>query len=356
MATFSPNSMHRMALERVPLAVVITNPSIEDNPIEFVNSAFTKLTGYAAARAVGRNCRFLQGPGTDPADVQALREGIAGGREFTVEILNYKADGTPFLNSVQIVPLRDENGQSSLLMGLQRPVSMSLDDDAGGTGLEVVLREVHHRVKNHLSMVVGMIRMQSRARNADSLENYATLARRIETLQLLYQEMTASVAAFGQKRDIALGAYISRIASTVACLDGRQSIRLNLATDDIHAPIDTAAQIGLLTSELLTNAYQHAFADGRAGLVDVKLRRLMDGAILLEVGDDGAGLPLGLDWPDNGNLGGRIVRSLVTGLGARLSTSAGPTGTTFRIEVPLVSPADLPSPAHQAAAIPAAPN
>lgn len=347
MVAFSDNTMPLMALDGVPYALVVTDPAIEDNPIVFVNTAFTKLTGYTADDAVGRNCRFLQGANTDPADAAALREGLATGGEFTVELLNYKADGTPFLNRLYIAPLRrPETGEIAHYIGMQRPVGISTVADPIVDGADMVLREVHHRVKNHLSMVVGMIRMQARAVNASSLENYSTLARRIETLQLLYQEMTAGSVRYSENQDLALGAYVSRIASTVAYLDGRSSIRLNVDTDDLRAPIDTAAQIGLLASELLTNAYQHAFKDGRPGLVDVRLQGLRDGAIRLEVADDGAGMPHDATWPDGGNLGGKIVRSLLAGLGATISVGGGPNGTILAVDVPGHHTSKASAPTH----------
>jgi PAS domain S-box-containing protein len=327
--------MHRMALERVPFALVITNPHLDDNPIVFVNQAFTRLTGYAAEVSVGRNCRFLQGVDTDPAAIQALRDGIKRCDEFSVELLNYKADGTPFLNRIFISPLTGEDGDVEFFVGIQRASGVR----AGGVSeeLDEALREIHHRVKNHLSMVVGMIRMQARAENASSVENYATLARRIETLQFLYQEMTTGGTRAASERDIALGAYVSRIASAIAYLDGRESVRLNLDLANVRAPIDAAAQVGLVVSELLTNAYQHAFRERHEGLIEVRLMELSGGVVRLQVSDDGIGIPEGVRWPDAGNLGGKIVRSLLTGLGARLDVTSGVSGTIFTVDVPASS-------------------
>lgn len=325
-------AMHKMALERVPFAIVISNPHLDDTPIVFVNAAFTRLTGYSAELSVGRNCRFLQGEDTDPASLEELREGIAARREFTVELLNYKADRTPFRNAVFISPLYDPDGELQYFIGMQRAVGAS--DESGISGVDEALREIHHRVKNHLSMVVGMIRMQARSNNATSLENYATLARRIETLQLLYHEMTTGGTKRVSDKDISLGAYVSRIASAVAYLDGRESLQLNLALGNLRAPVDTAARVGLLVSELLTNAYQHAFEGRTDGQIEVRLSQLGDNTIRLAVTDDGVGIPAGAHWPDRGNLGGKIVRSLVTGLGARLDVSSGGTGSTITVDIP----------------------
>ena len=86
------------------LSVVISDPSRLDNPLIFVSDEFERQTGYAAAEALGRNCRFLQGPDTDPAAVQAIREALAAQTEITVDLLNYRKDGQPFWNRLRHSP------------------------------------------------------------------------------------------------------------------------------------------------------------------------------------------------------------------------------------------------------------
>ena len=71
-----------------------------DNPIVFVSQGFLELTGYKMDDVLGRNCRFLQGPGTDQRTVDVIRKGISAGDDVAVCLLNYKADGTPFWNQV----------------------------------------------------------------------------------------------------------------------------------------------------------------------------------------------------------------------------------------------------------------
>lgn len=344
-------TMHRFALERIPFAIVITNPHIEDNPIVFVNSAFTRLTGYSAEVSVGRNCRFLQGEDTAPDDIDAIREGLKTGGEFAVELLNYKADGTPFRNHLFVSPLHDTDGELQYHIGLQRALGDGTGEKITG-GIDDALREIHHRVKNHLSMVVGMIRMQARSQNPTSLENYAALARRIETLQFLYHEMTGAMGGPAGEM-IALGAYVSRIASAIAYLDGREGLQLNLDLGPIKAPVDPAARVGLLVSELLTNAYQHAFEGRSEGFIEVSLHRQGD-RILLAVTDDGIGMKADSGWPDRGNLGGKIVRSLLTGLGARLSITSAAGGTRVEVDIPVeeiqLEPAGTGKPNGQQAA------
>ena len=102
-----------------PLAAVVTNPRLPDNPIAAVNSAFCRLTGYSREEIVGRNCRFLAGAETQPWATAELRRAIAERRPALVEILNYRRDGTPFLNGVMITPLFDADGEAAYFLGSQ---------------------------------------------------------------------------------------------------------------------------------------------------------------------------------------------------------------------------------------------
>jgi PAS domain-containing protein len=88
---------------------VLSDPKLPDNPIVFATPGFYKLTGYTAKEVLGRNCRFLQGPGTDTRAVDVIRKAVASGSDATVCLLNYKADGTPFWNQFFIGALRDSD-------------------------------------------------------------------------------------------------------------------------------------------------------------------------------------------------------------------------------------------------------
>lgn len=117
------NSQLAAAIANLTTGVVITDPKLPDNPIIFVNSSFTTITGYSAAEVMGRNCRMLQGPGTDPAILQALREAIRTRQPATHILLNYRKDGTPFWNELTINPVFDTEGRLANFIGLQNDVT-----------------------------------------------------------------------------------------------------------------------------------------------------------------------------------------------------------------------------------------
>ncbi len=104
------------------MSVVITNPALPDNPMIYVSEEFEAQTGYSPEEALGRNCRFLQGPGTDPEAVEAIRRGLAKRVAFTVDILNYRKSGEPFMNRLRVRPLYDQDGNFIYFAGAQNPI------------------------------------------------------------------------------------------------------------------------------------------------------------------------------------------------------------------------------------------
>ena len=106
-------------------SVVITNPALPDNPMIFISDEFELQTGYSPREALGRNCRFLQGPETDPKAVKAIREALKTKSPMTVDILNYKKDGTRFWNRLRIRPLYSEDGKAMFYAGAQNPIDAS---------------------------------------------------------------------------------------------------------------------------------------------------------------------------------------------------------------------------------------
>ncbi len=111
------------AIDEAPVGFSLTDPSMEDNPLVYVNAAYERLTGYSADDVLGNNCRLLQGPDTDPMAVSAMRAGIEEERPVTVEVKNYRKDGTPFWNEVTIAPVRDETGEPTHYVGFQNEIT-----------------------------------------------------------------------------------------------------------------------------------------------------------------------------------------------------------------------------------------
>jgi PAS domain S-box-containing protein len=111
------------AIAAASSGIVITDPSLPDNPIVDANPAFFRMTGYRPAEVIGHNCRFLQGTETEPEAVDAIREGIRSGRDTTVTLLNYRKDRMPFWNELHIAPVRDDDGGITHFVAVQTDVT-----------------------------------------------------------------------------------------------------------------------------------------------------------------------------------------------------------------------------------------
>ena len=111
------------AIESLVQGLCITDPTLPDNPIVYVNNGFLRITGYSREEVVGQNCRFLQGPKTAPEAIERVRSAIRENKSCLVELLNYRKDGTPFWNSLAISPLLDCSGLVTHFVGVQTDIS-----------------------------------------------------------------------------------------------------------------------------------------------------------------------------------------------------------------------------------------
>ncbi len=118
-----PSGLMRRALSTTAEGITISDPSLPDNPLVYVNEGFEKLTGYTAQEVLGKNCRFLQGGRTDPAAAEEVRAAVRDQRPCVVELLNHRKDGTAFWNRLSITPVRDSAGNVTHFIGVQSDIT-----------------------------------------------------------------------------------------------------------------------------------------------------------------------------------------------------------------------------------------
>jgi PAS domain S-box-containing protein len=194
---------------------------------------------------------------------------------------------------------------------------------------EVLLQEVHHRVKNNLQVISSLINMQVRkldpGATREALEECRTRVLAIALIhEKLYQTRNYAQVPFAD--------YVRGLAVNVLDATGIEPsrVRLELAIADLPVGIDVAIPCGLVLNELITNALKHGFVDGRSGTVRIELARLDEGRLSLRVRDDGVGLPPGFDIRRIGSMGLRLVCTLADQLGAELVVD-GQVGTSFQL-------------------------
>lgn len=118
-----------LACQESDCAFLVTNPRLPGNPIVYINQGFLDMTGYAQNRILGRNCRFMQGPETDPIVVSKMREAIDDSRGISVTLLNYRADGSTFYNHIIISTIKDPGDGVLYFLGVTKEVSTQLETD-----------------------------------------------------------------------------------------------------------------------------------------------------------------------------------------------------------------------------------
>ncbi len=199
----------------------------------------------------------------------------------------------------------------------------------------VLLREIHHRVKNNLQIVSSLLSLQARrVREPGLLALFRESQNRIRAMALIHENLYRSESA----ASISASDYIRRLSRELIATYavGTDKAVLDLDVEDVILSPETAFPCGLIINELVSNALKHAFPGERRGRIGIGLRRA-GREMVLSVTDDGVGLAEGIDAGRGGALGLRLVRNLAGQLGGALSVSGG-AGTRFEIRFPAAEP------------------
>lgn len=151
------------AVSTTRMPMIVTDPRKPDNPIIFANPAFLRMTGYSTDELIGRNCRLLQGPGTDRVTIAAIRDAVAAKQEIATEILNYRRDGSTFWNALFVSPVYDGKGEVVYFFASQLDVSRRRDaEDAlrqaqKMEALGQLTGGIAHDFNNLLQLMIGYV-------------------------------------------------------------------------------------------------------------------------------------------------------------------------------------------------------
>ena len=150
--------LRNRALAATAEGVVIADARLPDNPIIYANAGFERLTGYSVEDVVGRNCRFLQGPYTDADSLERLRSAIRQKKECTVQLYNYRKDGSTFWNRLSITPIRDAAGEVTHYIGVQSDITGQKRTEEALQAANRKLEAAAERLKKDLEAAAGMQR------------------------------------------------------------------------------------------------------------------------------------------------------------------------------------------------------
>ncbi|MBB5744517.1 histidine kinase dimerization/phosphoacceptor domain -containing protein [Brevundimonas variabilis] len=337
------------AIRGTRMAMVITNPRLPDNPIVFANKAFQDLTGYERDEIIGQNCRFLQGPDTSREAVANIRSALAEEHDIQVDLLNYRKDGTTFWNALFISPVRNDAGQVDYFFASQLDVTdrveaqrfvekqkalvdrevalRTADLEEALASKTLLLHEVDHRVKNNLTMIGSLLRLQARSLPDPSLgQTLNSMLERVDALATVHRRLY-------QSNDITTfdaGAFVETLAADVIGSSGRANIAVEVDVEPIMIPSAHASAVGLVVNELLTNAVKHGFPDGREGTLKVTATQSQRrGRIVIQ--DDGPGIVA----TANNGLGKTLISRLVRQIDGEARWLPANPGTRVVLEFPV---------------------
>ncbi|MDQ7957693.1 MAG: histidine kinase famiy protein [Rhodocyclaceae bacterium] len=288
------------AIETTRMPMLVTDPRQSDNPIVFANRAFVAMTGYTREEIVGHNCRFLQGPATDRQTVQAIRQAIEERREISLEILNYRKDGSTFWNALFISPVYNRRDELVFFFASQLDVSRRRDAEEGLAqaqkmeALGQLTGGIAHDFNNLLQVMSGHLDLMGVRARLGKL-GAEDLARGIESIRSAVTKastLTQQLLAFSRKqklrgRTINLNTLATGMTALVQRTLGEQvQLEFDLAPDLPNCELDTT-QVEVALLNVLVNA-RDAMPEG--GRIRIETRAVE----AAQEGDDSGDLPAGL--------------------------------------------------------------
>jgi PAS domain S-box-containing protein len=321
----------RGLVESAPDAMVITHR----DTIVLVNAQTERLFGYSREDLVGQDVGILV-PDRHRDQHRLHRTGYilapkAGPMASGLELSGRRKDGSEFPIEISLSPMQSAEGL--LLTATVRDITerKQLETERLQTlrEKETMLKEIHHRVKNNLQVVSSLFYLQSRRIEGGRLSQLLDESRdRVQSIALIHDRLYRSE----NLANIEFVGYLRSLVASIKATYGDAALSVNAAItgSDVSLDIEHAVPCGLIVNELVSNAFKHAFPAGRAGKIEVHVRKEQEGQVVLEVADDGVGIPESVDWRQPQSLGLQLVASLTIQLRA-ISDLDRSRGTRFKI-------------------------
>lgn len=303
-----------------------------DGEIDKWNPGAAHLYGYSLDEIRGRNHSLL----TAPQDLPELRRILdQAGKGFAVErrqMKQLRRDGTVVEVSLSLRPIRNSQSEIIGVVAVARDITDGMVAERLKASLrekELLLKEVHHRVKNNLQVISSLLSLQARhVVDPRALEMFKESQNRVRSIALFHEKLY-------QSKDLGhVGAaeYLNTLIANLLDAYGAKStaVALEVEPQDILLDLDVAIPLGLVLNELISNALKHAFPNGRRGQIRVRLGGSNIDRYRLVVSDDGIGFPADLDFRNAPSLGLQLVCTLVGQLAGTIELVDAP-GTTFNV-------------------------
>lgn len=325
----TPAQLFEQAVEQTRMALCLVDPFTEDQPIVFANRAFVELTGYDRDEIVGNNCRFLQGPETDPEAPKRIREALEARRVAVIDILNYRKDGTPFWNALHVGPIFDEAGELTHYYGSQWDITELLTERETAARSQHVVEELKHRTGNLFAVVRSIVTLSAR-QETDVAVVRDRILDRIQALSLAHEATLMSGEDNLETAD--LRNLFEKILRPYRRKVGGQ---IDLVGDPVTLPSRYITPLGLTLHELATNALKYGALREDGG--DVRLSWSVDDQQLKIDWSETLAKPNGDTAvpPKTEGTGSRMMDGVIRGLRGTFERAWRPTGLKASISVPL---------------------
>jgi two-component sensor histidine kinase len=240
----------------------------------------------------------------------------------------------------KVLSLLDESRLSSKRAVALQEANLVLREAESGLAAslnekETLLKEIHHRVKNNLQVVSGLLQLQSACVPDEATRELLRESQgRVRSMALIHEQLYQ----VGDLARVHFISYLETLVTTIVRSHASHAAQVEIAVtgDEVHLSVDEGIPCGLIVNELVTNALKYAFPDGRRGSIAISLHQLPGARIRLEVRDNGIGLPPGHDPASASSLGLRLVRNLVQQLEGELTvTKDGGTSFTINFQKPV---------------------
>jgi len=308
------------------------------------NPAFKRFLGLTDGEFVGRTDAELFGGEAAERFMGSDRLVLAG--EVVEMEHEVPAGGKKFIFHAIKVPMRNRSGEIIGICGISRDTTerrrMEEALRASVREKELLIKEVHHRVKNNMQIISSILSLQSGSvRDPAARECLAECQSRIRSMALVHEKLYRS----GNLSRIDFAEYLRSLSAALfhSCRIGTERVRLDFRASDVSLDVNTAIPCGLIANELIINAFKHGFPAGRSGSLRVGLEDLGDGRYRMIVADDGVGFPEDLDFRITDSLGLQLVTLLVDQLGGKIELDRTG-GTAFTITFGGQNPGETPLP------------
>ncbi len=323
-------ALYRTLFETAYDAIMILNNGV------FIdcNPATLKMFDCAREQIVGKTPPELS-PAVQPGNrdsndlaLEKMRIALMGESQF-FEWVHRRPDGSTFDAEVSLN--RVDTGTEVVLQAIVRDVTgRKKSEENLRTALhekEVLLKEIHHRVKNNMQVISSLLSLQANeAVEATTREGLIDTRNRVRSMALVHEKLYRS----GTVGTIDFGEYLKSVVSELARSYQKENIEQDVEADQVPLEIDVAIPCGLIANEIVSNAFKHAFPGGRPGKIHVMLRDSGEHEVELRIHDDGVGIPVTKDPTTMASMGMKIVYALADQIAAHVALERE-NGTTFTI-------------------------